>query len=141
MFPTVLISTIARALTAATGSSRRGSGGVTWAELAVNFEVVVGKALPVSPAGSRRASQRAYGDSTVPLAAAPVDLFHNVKTMSNACRSRPRVLGRTMGTQTLAKILGLAGKHSFRALSVRPIMLQADVTVTRKRSRCALSRG
>ena len=48
--------------------------GVTWAELAVNFEVVIGKALPRTV--SRQGAARPYGAPSVPLLSDQSDLFH-----------------------------------------------------------------
>ena len=96
--------------------------GVTWAELAVNFEVVTGKALP--RAVSRQGASRPYGAPSGALLSDQSDLFHKVKTLSNACRSLARCFSTPVvaGKQSLHKIPHLAGKNVFRGLSQRPVM-------------------
>ena len=105
--------------------------GVTWAELAVNFEIHTQKALPRN-SRKRGPQSRAYGEPTVPLLSAPNNLYQKTMTMSNACRSLARVLGKpvVVGRQSRQPIPGLAGKLRFQGLDRRPTMLHDEETAT-----------
>ncbi|CAE7245912.1 pol, partial [Symbiodinium necroappetens] len=88
-------------------SARSGSpngAGITWAEIAVNFEAVVGKSLPRTV--TRQGNSRPYGAPSGDLLRDQADLFQKIKTMSNACRSLARCLGTPVvaGVQTRQKI-------------------------------------
>ena len=67
--------------------------GVSWAELAVNFEIVIGKALPRNPEKRRARHLRTYGEPAVPLLESSDNLYQKVVTMNNALRCLARLLG------------------------------------------------
>ena len=105
--------------------------GVSWAELAVNFEIVIGKALPRNPEKRRARHLRTYGDPAVPLLESSDNLYQKVVTMNNALRCLARLLGVpvVIGRQTRNVIIpDLPGKHRYKGLDRRPIMTKADET-------------
>ena len=77
----------------------------------------------------------------MPLLSDQSDLFHKVRTISNACRSLARCLSTPVvaGKQTLQKIPRLAGKHVFRGLNRRPLM-QNDLETHRRLEACFAGR-
>lgn len=106
--------------------------GVSWAELAVNFEIVTGKALPRTPKKHRARKFRTYGEPAVPLLVAPDNLYSKVLAMSNACRSLARLIGThvVVGRQSRYQCIpNLPGKHRFSGLDRRPVMTKADETI------------
>ena len=106
--------------------------GISWAELAVNFEIVIGKALPRKPKKHRARKFRSYGEPAVPLLEAPDNLYTKVLTMSNACRSLARVIGTHVvvgGQSRYQCVPNLPGKHRFCGLDRRPVMTQEDATI------------
>ena len=105
--------------------------GVSWAELAVNFEIVIGKALPRNPEKRRARHLRTYGEPAVPLLESSDNLYQKVVTMNNALRCLARLLGVpvVVGRQTRNVIIpDLPGKHRYKGLDRRPIMTKADET-------------
>lgn len=105
--------------------------GITWVELAVNFEIVVGKALPKSTKKRRGKQVRSYGEKNVPLLESPENLYMKVLTMSNACRCLARLLGTpvVVGRQCRYQtIRNLPGKYRFNGLDRRPNMNKASET-------------
>ena len=106
--------------------------GITWAELAVDFEIVMQKALPRNPRKHRSRKFRSYGAPVVPLLEAPDNLYTKTLVMSNACRSLARLLGThvVFGSQTrYQSIPDLPGKHKFNGLNRRPVMHHEDATM------------
>ena len=104
---------------------------MSWAELAVNFEIVIGKALPRNPEKSRARHLRTYGDPAVPLLESSDNLYQKVVTMNNALRCLARLLGVpvVVWRQTRNVIIpDLPGKHRYKGLDRRPIMTKADET-------------